>query len=753
MKFKDVAISDASTEAKVAALAVLLDKELLKLAETVFNVQKIEGPKGEQGLQGPKGEQGDRGFDGTNGKDGTNGANGRDGKDGKQGVGVQDAHIDFDGSLIITLTDGKELNVGEVVPMDVAEKIKIIGNGGGTSQSVLDAIASLQAVDASYGTMAQQDANAVAITGGTINGATVGATTPAAGTFTTLTSNGATTFTNGTAIFSIDDGAGTSSQFRLIGPTSTLGRNRLFSPSQLRISAGSTNAIQFHTAAGTSPNSDGNVQLAITNTASAVNYVQVTGAATGNRAAISAQGSDTNVGINYLAKGSGLHVFAGQNGSVQFVVNPAASAVNYWQGTGSATNIAPSLAVVGSDTNISQVFQSKGTGAIDLAAGSRGVNISNGGTVTAYTRTNPGTNLWLGVVPTVTVSAPTTAGGVQAVLAVQGYAASATIQAGGTGYTVGDTLTLVGGTGGVATFTVATVSAGVITSVAPANFGQYSVAPTNPVSVTGGTGSGATLNVSYGLGTSYTITNAGSGYVEQPTLTISGQTSGSGAAAYATVGSGTVVKSIGSTMLFQTPGGTAFGVTDIANSVNYIRNQGSSSGFQVFSTVQGADTNTSYAITSKGNGAVSLYTNLGNQLQFTVAHTASAVNYVQVTGAATGSGPIISAQGSDTNVDLLFSAKGTAGSHVFRTNNTVRQFQVNHVTSAVNYGTVTGNVAGSAPVYSVAGSDTNIDLTLTPKGTGNVRFGTYTADMTLVVQGYITIKDSGGTVRKLAVIA
>lgn len=37
------------------------------------------------------------------------------------------------------------------------------------------------------GTMAEQDANAVAITGGTINGATVGATTPAAGTFTTLT--------------------------------------------------------------------------------------------------------------------------------------------------------------------------------------------------------------------------------------------------------------------------------------------------------------------------------------------------------------------------------------------------------------------------------------------------------------------------------------------------------------------------------------------------------------------------------------
>jgi hypothetical protein len=53
----------------------------------------------------------------------------------------------------------------------------------------------------------------------------------------------------------------------------------------------------------------------------------------------------------------------------------------------------------------------------------------------------------------------------------------------------------------------------------------------------------------------------------------------------------------------------------------------------------------------------------------------------------------------------------------------------------------------------VAGSDTNIDLALTPKGTGNVRFGTYTASMALTIQGYVEIKDAGGTIRKLAVIA
>ena len=100
---------------------------------------------GKDGLQGPKGEKGDRGFDGVNGKDGRDGKDGKDGVDGSDGNGVLDAHIDFDGSLIITLTNGHEINAGEVVPFDVAEKIKVVGNGGGTSQYVLDLIAALQA--------------------------------------------------------------------------------------------------------------------------------------------------------------------------------------------------------------------------------------------------------------------------------------------------------------------------------------------------------------------------------------------------------------------------------------------------------------------------------------------------------------------------------------------------------------------------------------------------------------------------------
>lgn len=48
-----------------------------------------------------------------------------------------------------------------------------------------------------------------------------------------------------------------------------------------------------------------------------------------------------------------------------------------------------------------------------------------------------------------------------------------------------------------------------------------------------------------------------------------------------------------------------------------------------------------------------------NVPQFRVAHTASPANFVQATGAATTASPVVSAQGSDTNIDLTLSAKGT----------------------------------------------------------------------------------------------
>ena len=100
---------------------------------------------GIDGKDGRDGKDGKSGRDGLKGDKGDAGRDGRDGVDGADGVSVTSARIDFDGSLIIVLSTGRELNVGEVVTPDLAERIKVITNGGGTSQSVLDSIASLQA--------------------------------------------------------------------------------------------------------------------------------------------------------------------------------------------------------------------------------------------------------------------------------------------------------------------------------------------------------------------------------------------------------------------------------------------------------------------------------------------------------------------------------------------------------------------------------------------------------------------------------
>ena len=138
--------------------------------------------------------------------------------------------------------------------------------------------------------------------------------------------------------------------FQLIGAVNT---------SNLGIYATGGGNLRFYTAAGLLEE-----QLRISQTASAVNYVQVTGAATGGSPTISAQGSDASIDLALYGKGSsgGLAVIA--NNALQFYVSPTSSAVNRIQVTGSATAVAPALSAQGSDTNIPLVLQPKGTGAL-----------------------------------------------------------------------------------------------------------------------------------------------------------------------------------------------------------------------------------------------------------------------------------------------------------------------------------------------------------------------------------------------------
>ena len=100
------------------------------------------------------------------------------------------------------------------------------------------------------------------------------------------------------------------------------------------------------------------------------------------------------------------------------------------------------------------------------------------------------------------------------------------IAAAGTGYNVGDTITLTGGTSTIAAvLTVATLVGGAGTGVASVTVstpGSYSALPSNPVAqgTSSGSGTGATFTMAWGI-LSVNMTASGTGYTSAPTGTVS----------------------------------------------------------------------------------------------------------------------------------------------------------------------------------------------------------------------------------------
>jgi hypothetical protein len=531
------------------------------------------------------------------------------------------------------------------------------------------------------GTLAEQDANAVAITGGTINGVPLGTTTPAAGTFTTLTATG-TSYLGGSSTsrsVQVDPVAGGTSTYTQF--------TRFVANNEQQIVAANTANLGLVATGGGGINmrttASGQLQLRVADTSSAVNFVQVTGAATGGTPTISAQGSDANPGLNVSSKGTGSvnlrtntgtqvqiqdatgltvdrpwlmrggQIFAlasvitgyaprfqasneesiafntnsgtsgGVGGSTQFQIAHTASAVNFVQVTGAATGGAPTILAQGSDANVQINVLGKGTGFVVLGNNSRAA--------AAFTTTGSANNILI---------------------------------------------------------------TGTATTVAP------SIAA-----------NGSDTNIDINL-----------------------NSKGAGA------------------LNVNTGGGTQFRVVNTASAVNYFQANGSVTGVQPGFRVEGTDTNISTAFTTKGTGSHFFSTNGFAQTQLVVAHTASAVNYFQVNGAATGGVPTISAQGSDANVSIAFQPKG-GGVVALYGSDALTQLR-GASTSAASGNTFLEVQRANGFVDLMAASGVaNGDIRLTPKGTGNVRFGTYTANMALTVQGYVEIKDSGGTIRRLAVIA
>jgi len=217
-----------------------------------------------------------------------------------------------------------------------------------------------------------------------------------------------------------------------------------------------------------------------------------------------------------------------------------------------------------------------------------------------------------------------------------------------------------------------------------------------------------------------------------------------------------LIKSLGTgSTLIGTGNGTAISAADSGATVAWWQFTGTASSTgNLISRVGGGGTNTTLISVAKGTGTIQFATaNTATNVQMQVSNTASAVNYVQVTGGATTVRPRIDFTGSDGNVGGAFVAKGS-GAFLFASdaNASTIQFFISRTGSATNYLQVTGGATGSAPVLSAQGSsDTDVDITFTPKGAGVIKFGTYTVSALLPVAGYITIKDSGGTSRRLLV--
>jgi hypothetical protein len=124
-----------NVQAVVAALKKIendINSRFENVAATIENrVANIkDGQDGSHGIDGRPGRDGVAGKDGRDGRDGVDGEKGADGVAGQDGVSVTNAYLDFDNSLIIELSNGRNINAGEVLPPDIADRLKIIINQG-----------------------------------------------------------------------------------------------------------------------------------------------------------------------------------------------------------------------------------------------------------------------------------------------------------------------------------------------------------------------------------------------------------------------------------------------------------------------------------------------------------------------------------------------------------------------------------------------------------------------------------------------
>lgn len=112
------------------------------LERKISTISLTKGDRGDTGKQGPKGERGEKGPQGATGPAGPKGEKGPQGPEGKQGeagVSVVDASVDFDNHLVLRLSDGREIDAGEIkVDVDKGStvvNVAVAKTGGGSGAS------------------------------------------------------------------------------------------------------------------------------------------------------------------------------------------------------------------------------------------------------------------------------------------------------------------------------------------------------------------------------------------------------------------------------------------------------------------------------------------------------------------------------------------------------------------------------------------------------------------------------------------
>jgi hypothetical protein len=323
-----------------------------------------------------------------------------------------------------------------------------------------------------------------------------------------------------------------------------------------------------------------------------------------------------------------------------------------------------------------------------------------------------------------------------------------------------------GGTTGLTTSGGPVTGAGTITlagTLAIANGGTGATSAANALTALGAYP--ATNPSGFGVGTVTSVAGAGTvnGLTLTGTVTSSGSLTLGGTldlssppaigGTTAAAGSFTTLNSSGATRLGGLSGNQSLQINNVASAVNYAQIVGAVTGSAPLISAIGTDTNIPLVLQGQGTGVVALGGTTAANSGFVVNPTTSSVNYLQVGGGATGSAPAFRVNGTDTNIGLAFTAKGS--SNITFQGFSFGQFilALKPTASAVNLVQIQSATTGNGPTISTDGSDTNIGLTLTPKGTGVVSTTSITLSNTLTTAAYTETIVASGTVGASATLA